>query len=215
MSEVYVRWYNKVVAGQIVNQQDMFGMVAVSIPIQGAKVTALFQPQHVYKTPLEANHDYPLTSYSAQAVQHPDVGPSVSETINTIIETQKTINEQIKNGPSEDWLAIQKFKEAHWNHEKNMLDLEYWEEFDKMYHAYQRKRRGMVQEHKPQHEIKMEYPQTEEDVYQYIAPKKQEPLQLKDVIIPSSGNTKPTFFKELVQPRTIGKQITVTELSLF
>lgn len=197
---VYVRWYGKVVEGQIVNHQDIFGMTSVLIPIQGTHATALFQPQHIYKAMQEACGEYPKHF------------PTPAE----IHEDKEKLNSQIKHQePSEDWLAIQKFKEAHWNHEKNMLDLEYWEEYDKMYHAYQRKRRRMMQAYKPQHEIKMEYPQTEEDVYQYIAPKKQESLQLKDVIIPSSGNAKPTFFKELVQPRTIGKPITVTELSLF
>ena len=117
-SKVYVRWYGNVVEGEIINQHDMFGMVAVCIPIQGMRATALFQPHHVYTTVAEAS-----------------VPGSLLQPVPKAIEQQKQVNKV-----SEDYLAIQQFKEEHWDHEHNRLLLDYWKEFEQMWHDYIAKR---------------------------------------------------------------------------
>lgn len=51
---VYVLWYGKVLQGNVVRENDMMGMTAVRIPLQGQHPIALFTPGHVYDTADEA-----------------------------------------------------------------------------------------------------------------------------------------------------------------
>lgn len=122
---VYVRWYKEVVEGKVVNEHDLFGMVAVRIPIQGVQAVALFTPKDIYKTAQEACGTYPKHFPTPKEIVHLDPATSVADSI------------------SPEYNTLQQFKHDHWNHEKNMLQLEYWPEFDRMYHAYQRKRRNI------------------------------------------------------------------------
>lgn len=126
---VYVRWYKEVVEGKVVNEHDLFGMVAVRIPIQGVQAIALFTPKDIYKTAQEACGTFPKHFHTPNEIVH--LEPSVA-----VIPTS------VNSGfPADaDYQTIQQFKHDHWNHERNMLQLEYWPEFDRMYHAYQRKR---------------------------------------------------------------------------
>lgn len=149
MNTVFVRWYKDIVEGTVVNENDIFGMVAVSIPIQGMQATALFHPKNVFKSHLEACHDYPIHLPSAGVI-HPTFidNPGVGEFISNSIEQVKVSVDLAREGcdktaifeVNSDLEALQKFKHEHWNHEKNMLQLDYWPEYDKMFHAYQRKR---------------------------------------------------------------------------
>jgi hypothetical protein len=198
MSEsVFVRWYGNILEGKIVNQQDKFGMVAVSVPIQGTPATVLYHPNHVYATMAEAQKPVDrLVEVWRQ--ERPSI--NVSAFMEKIIEQQKQVNQV-----SEDWLAIQEFKKAHWDNERNMLQLDYWKEFELLWRHYIAKRRGMMISKPQQYTMDMERPMTEEEAMQRV--------------IPSTENAKPEKFINdylgEIQPRTIGKPITVTELSLF
>lgn len=101
---------------------------------------------------------------------------------------------------SEAWLAIQQFKADHWDHVHNRLQLPYWKEFELLWRHYVAKRRGMMIPKPQQNTMDMERPMTPEEAMQRV--------------IPSTDNGNPDYLGE-IQPRTIGKPITVTELSLF
>ena len=53
---VYVLWYGKVLQGNVVRENDMMGMTAVRIPLQGQHPIALFTPGHVYDTADDAEN---------------------------------------------------------------------------------------------------------------------------------------------------------------
>lgn len=130
---VYVRWYKEVVEGHIVNEHDMMGMVAVSIPLMGSKATALYHPSHVYKTVQDACGSYPKHFPTPSEIVHPE--PSVA-----VIPAATPVASASGIPADDDYRALQRFKHDHWDHERNMLQLDYWPEFDRMYHVYQRKR---------------------------------------------------------------------------
>lgn len=207
MSKVYVRWYKEVVEGTIVRENDMFGMTVVEIPIQGVKVLTLFNPKHIYQTPKEAGN----IEFDSKSVKNDSFELKIDGTqpVPPIMEYPTDVHG--------DFIALQKFKADHWNHERNMLQLEYWQEYDRMYHAYARKRFEMMRPQQPQHlkTMKIETPATPDEALK---------------IIPSTGNAHGDYFykeyrdaceKKLkkdqaqVVPRTIGKKVTVTELALF
>lgn len=109
---VFVRWYKEVVEGEVVQRNDMFGMTAVRIPIQGVKTVALFHPEHVYAS-LQAVGECKATH---------------------VVQTKTAVeqNPQPKE-PSEAWKRLQEFKKEHWDRENNRLQLEYWPEHDRMW----------------------------------------------------------------------------------
>jgi hypothetical protein len=95
MSKVFVRWYNEVVEGTIVKEDDMFGMTVVEIPVQGMKVKALYSPKHIYKTVKEACGEYPKTFPTPETFQHPsfaNVGATVSKAIDDAKEAYGEAN---------------------------------------------------------------------------------------------------------------------------
>lgn len=206
---VFVSWYNEVVEGTVVKEDDMFGMTVVEIPVQGVKVLTLFNPKHIYKTVQDACGEYPKKFVFDTWPPHiPD--KSLSESIN---EAKRAIEDP-------DWLALQNFKEEHWNHERNMLQLDYWQEYDRMFFNYMRRK---LQKDKPQQSMEKEYPAMPEECTSF-----------SKVIIPSTDLHDPYAFannwleamrdakikvveenSQDVKPRTIGKKVTVTELTLF
>lgn len=207
---VYVRWYNEVVEGEIEKENDLFGMTAVKIPIQGVKVLTLFNPKHIYQTPKEAEN----IEFDGKSVKNDSFELKIDGTqpVPPIMEYPTDVHG--------DFLALQKFKADHWNHERNMLQLDYWQEYDRMYINYMRKK---LQKDKPQQSTEMEYPETPEECTSF-----------SKVIIPSTDLHDPYAFannwleamrdakikvveenSQDVKPRTIGKKVTVTELTLF
>ena len=196
---VYVRWYNEVVEGEIEKENDLFGMTAVKIPIQGVTVIALFHPKNIFKTVQDACGEYPKKYVIDTWAPHiPD--KSLSESISEAIENAKRATED------PDWLALQKFLKEHWNHERNMLQLDYWQEYDRMFFNYMRRK---LQKDKPQQMelMKIEHPETPEEA------KWQGPAPANQVEVKPIPAAKPDDVK--VTPLSIGKKVTVTELSLF
>ena len=70
---VFVPWYGKVLQGNVVRENDMMGMTAVRIPLQGQHPIALFTPGHVYDTADDAENSKSVPKI-AQSV------PKVAET---------------------------------------------------------------------------------------------------------------------------------------
>ena len=174
MSKVFVRWYNEVVEGTIVKEDDMFGMTVVEIPVQGVKVKALYSPKHIYKTVKEACGEYPKTFPTPETFQHPsfaNVGATVSKAIddakeaygeaNKIVTTERY--EEMKEKMSEKLSGrehLDKFLKDHWDHEHNHLQLDYWQEYDRMFFNYMRRK---LKKDKPQQSMETEYPATPEE----------------------------------------------------
>ena len=213
MNKVYVRWYKEVVEGTIVRENDMFGMTLVEIPIQGVKVKTLYSPKHIYKTAQEACGEYPKTFPTPEMFQHPSFA-NVGATVSKAIDDAKRAYGEVKLYGREH---LDKFLKDHWDLERNMLQLEYWQEYDRIFHAYARKRFEMMRPQQPQHlkTMKIETPATPDEALK---------------IIPSTGNAHGDYFYKVyrddcekihkkdqaqVVPRTIGKKVTVTELALF
>ena len=202
--KVFVRWYNKVVEGTIVKENDMFGMTVVEIPVQGVKVKSLYSPKHIYKTAKEACGEEGTKQEYGEA--------------NKIVTSERY--GELKEKMSEKLSGrehLDKFLKDHWDLEHNRLQLDYWQEYDRMFHSYARKRFEMMRPQQPQHlkTMKIETPATPDEALK---------------IIPSTGNAHGDYFyKEYrdacekkhkkdqaqVVPRTIGKKVTVTELALF
>ena len=107
------------------------------------------------KTDIEACGEYPAHFPTPDELIHPTFidNPGIGEFLQQAINIQQAINKTAKNN-LDDWKALQQFKADHWNHEKNMLQLEYWPEFDRMYHAYMRMCTNMMRQ--PQQELNRE-----------------------------------------------------------
>lgn len=103
---MFVRWYGKVLQGIVVRENDMMGMTAVLIPLQGQHVTALFTPGHVYDTADEAGNSKSVPK-SAESV------PKSAESVPKYAETS----------------MCDAFKESHWDNERNHLRTDSLDEF--------------------------------------------------------------------------------------
>ena len=193
---VYVRWYKQVVEGTVVNENDLFGMVAVRIPIQGVQAVALYHPKNVFKTLQDACGKYPLHFPTPEEMIHLEPQFSVSETVSKAIEESKFIS-SLPESVCQEYLVLQQFKHDHWDNERNMLQLDYWPEYDRMYHAYQRKRYEMKQT-KQTKSMELEHPITPEEAILPMA--KPEPP------------VKYTTVSAVVKPK---RTVTIKELSLW
>ncbi|MBR2236376.1 MAG: hypothetical protein IJ887_00630 [Prevotella sp.] len=103
---VYVLWYGKVLQGNVVKENDMFGMTAVRIPLQGQNPTALFTPGHVYDTPEEAENSKSVPKIAKSV-------PEIEESVPKVSETSQ----------------CEAFKKAHWDTGRNCLRTDSLDEF--------------------------------------------------------------------------------------
>ena len=147
---VYVHWYGKLLQGTVVNPHDLFGMVAVSIPVQGVQATALFTPAHVYESETAANgiqagephkkmadDRTATTCKDSKAVPAPATVPAVSPAGRN------------SSNPSDAWQAIQKFKEEHWDQERNHLRIDALNDFYRLWRISVAARYGVTIEEAP------------------------------------------------------------------
>ena len=112
---VYVRWYGKVLEGEMLDG-ELMGMKQVRIPLDGRHPVALFTPGHVYDTEAEA-----------LACGSPQTKP-VKQEIQA--ESRQHIDDIM---PAYDRLGIEAFKEAYWDHERNHLRIDKLDEFYKLW----------------------------------------------------------------------------------
>lgn len=129
-SQVYVRWYGSVLQGEVVpnstpNDRLLGSMVAVRIPLQGSQAIALFTPGHVYTSVdqmqqvAKQTYSYPVHFPKPEEIVHPEPQVNVGATIGAAIYRQR----------------YEKFKQEHWNHERNHMQVEYLEEGYQLYRA--------------------------------------------------------------------------------
>lgn len=108
MSMVYVRWYGKVLEGELLDG-EMSGMKQVRIPLDGHHPVALFTPQHVYARQEDVPGKFP--------VKIPDVSPNSPKISNVDVL------------PAIDREQIEAFKRDNWDHQHNHLRTDKLDEF--------------------------------------------------------------------------------------
>ena len=124
---VYVLWYGKVLQGNVVRENDMMGMTAVRIPLQGQHPIALFTPGHVYDTADDAE-----ISKSVQKIAKsvPKIAKSVPEIEESVPEIEESVPKYSENVPKVSETSMcDAFKESHWDNERNHLRTDSLDEF--------------------------------------------------------------------------------------
>lgn len=124
MNKVYVRWYDNVLEGEVVDSRctdQLADMVAVRIPIQGVHATALFAPGHVYASEDDASRQAALPARQRQVI---------SEKGRVIEQERQVITAK---APSEAWMSMLQFKQEHWDHERNHLRIDALDEFYRLW----------------------------------------------------------------------------------
>ena len=203
---VFVWWYGKPVQGMVVENKEvtpmLASMVVVRIPIQGVHASALFMPHNVFTTeeqllfkhkvsrPAEQNKQFETTAEAPAAVVHPDVGPSCSEFVsNTMLQQAKT--------------NLDMFKESHWDHEHNHIQISALNEFYDLWVAYMCARTGAMKPAKNLKRMEMEAPATPAEAVQpakhIVSDKKMDELKQQ--------------LKANIKPKK--KHVTYTQLSLW
>jgi len=106
MAKVYVRWYGNVLEGELLEGECM-GMKQVRIPLDGHHPVALFSSGHVYQTEAEA----------CGLAQNKPAQESIPA------EAKGYIADVYAND------LVQRFKDSHWDAERNHLRIDALEEF--------------------------------------------------------------------------------------
>lgn len=127
---VYVRWYDKVLEGELLEGETM-GMKQVRIPIDGHHPVALFTPEHVY-----------------------DSADKISEKPHEISRSDSFTCHQ------EPDMSLLRFKEEHWDHERNHLRTDYLNQFYQLWRDNMAMRMGTGR-HQPS--MKIEAPATPDE----------------------------------------------------
>lgn len=110
---VFVPWYGKMLQGNVVRENDMMGMTAVRIPLQGQHPIALFTPGHVYDTADDA-----------------EISKSVPKIAKSVPEIEESVPKYSENVPKVSETSMcDAFKESHWDNERNHLRTDSLDEF--------------------------------------------------------------------------------------
>lgn len=110
---VYVLWYGKVLQGNVVRENDMMGMTAVRIPLQGQHPIALFTPGHVYDTADDAENSKSVPKIAKSVPEIEENVPKYAESVPKVSETSMS----------------EAFRKAHWDNERNHLRMDSLDEF--------------------------------------------------------------------------------------
>lgn len=110
---VFVPWYGKMLQGNVVRENDMMGMTAVRIPLQGHHPIALFTPGHVYDTADDA-----------------EISESVPKIAKSVPEIEESVPKYSENVPKVSETSMSEaFRKAHWDNERNHLRTDSLDEF--------------------------------------------------------------------------------------
>lgn len=109
MSTVYVRWYGKILEGEVADGDGFMGMTPVRIPLDGHHPVALFMPQHVYDSPEKLTE----TPESPSKAESDVVSLTPEQYIAKVYVTD----------------LVQRFKKSHWDEAHNHLRVDSLEEF--------------------------------------------------------------------------------------
>ena len=185
MNKVYVRWYNNVVEGDVVERVEtglFAGMLAVRIPIQGIFATAMFYPKHIYAR----QEDVPGLSHDKIPVLTP---------ISPIMPGEQTEKAKNVETVSHEWMMLQQFKKEHWDEERGHINIDALEEFYNLWRDAIAIRSGMMKQYKPEKTMEIEKPSTPEEAMQplkrLVSDERMEELkeQLKKKLAPAEKLT--------------------------
>ena len=110
---VFVPWYGKVLQGNVVRENDMMGMTAVRIPLQGQHPIALFTSGHVYDTADDAENSKSVPKIAKSVPEIEENVPKYAESVPKVSETSQ----------------CEAFRKAHWDNERNHLRTDSLDEF--------------------------------------------------------------------------------------
>ena len=116
MIRVYVKWYGKVLDGELLEGEHL-GMKQVRIPLDGHHPIALFSPGHVYETVEQ------MQEIAKEVYIYPKEFPKPSDIIH--IEPSRKISDIL----TIDRQSIEAFKQANWDHERGHLRIDKLDEF--------------------------------------------------------------------------------------
>lgn len=146
---VFVRWYGKIVQGETIDRKGHCDWppfaewipVRMTIPnsegdpiVPGVRNICMYHMNHVYASAEEAQQAEAGATVPA-APPSADV-PTVSDSFT-------------KASPSEAWQAIQKFKEEHWDQERNHLRIDALNDFYRLWRIAVAARYGVTIEEAP------------------------------------------------------------------
>ena len=117
---VYVLWYGKVLQGNVVRENDMMGMTAVRIPLQGQNPIALFTPGHVYDTADDAENSKSVPKIAKSVPEIEESVPKYAENVPKYAESVPKVAETSQ---------CEAFKKAHWDNVRNCLRTDSLDEF--------------------------------------------------------------------------------------
>lgn len=145
---VYVRWYSSVLQGEVVEndrKDQLAGMVAVRVEIQGVRITALFHPQHVYQSEAEAKGNSPIISANS---------PKVATEAREISRTEPS---EVKSYIADVYAntLLQRFKADHWDEAHNHLRIDALDEFYRLWLKAHDKRSVTLPSHKTEPKIRI------------------------------------------------------------
>ena len=115
MPTVYVKWYGKVLEGELLDGEYL-GMKQVRVPLDGHHPIALFMPWSVYDSPEKVAADSPLNS--------PNTPRSFPE-----LPAKEQIPAMSDVLPADDREMIEAFKRDNWDQERNHLRIDKLDEF--------------------------------------------------------------------------------------
>ena len=128
---VYVRWYGKVLEGELLEGESM-GMKQVRILLDGHHPVALFTPEHVYDSADKISASAPKITEKPREI-------SRSESFDYC---QERINQALLEADPLDFVAVEvpepamnmlRFKKEHWDHERNHLRTDSLDQFYKLW----------------------------------------------------------------------------------
>ena len=125
---VYVHWYGKLLQGTVVNDNDLFGMVAVRIPVQGVQVVALFTPAHIYESETAANGIHAGEPHKKLVEDRTTTPCKDSHPCDCPVRPGDCIS-------NTDRMHIDWFRSYYWDDARNHLQTDHLEEFYQLWRA--------------------------------------------------------------------------------
>ena len=124
---VFVPWYGKVLQGNVVRENDMMGMTAVRIPLQGQHPIALFTPGHVYDTADDAENSKSVPKIAKSV---PKIAKSVPKIAKSVPEIEENVPKYAESVPKvAETSQCEAFRKAHWDTGRNHLRTDSLDEF--------------------------------------------------------------------------------------
>ena len=147
-TQVFVNWYGHVVSGKVISCDKHFDSpifddwVAISMEIPasdgkpilaGCNSICAYHKKHVYTTTEAAAAAWADYLLSQQAKRQQTDSPATQQPTEAPLITQTTVEAQ---PDGEEWLAeYRAFLKAHWNHERNHVQIEYIDEAMQLFRA--------------------------------------------------------------------------------